>query len=145
MNEGKNIGRKHCKNRKLLLEKHIFPEPLSDKKLADINRGNVLDFRDRLLEKKISENVINKIIGVLKTVFNEAIFREQLNKNPTFLIGNLKYEEKEIGIFTIEELKKIFSIDSLGPWESEFDYTCFFLTNNTGMRRGTGLTLKFRN
>ena len=89
--------------------------------------------------------MINKIIGVLKTGFNEAIFREQLNKNPTFLIDNLKYEEKEIGIFTIEELKKIFPIDNLGLWESEFDYTCFFLTNNTGIRRGAVLTLKYRN
>jgi hypothetical protein len=52
LNEGKSIGRNPCKNKKLLLEKHIFPDPISDKKLTDINRGNILDFRDRLLEKK---------------------------------------------------------------------------------------------
>ena len=144
LNEGKSIGRNHCKNRRLTLEKYIFTDMISDKKLADINRGDILDFRDRLLNKGVGENTVNKVIGILKTAFNEAILREQINRNPTFLIGNIKYQEKEIGIFTVEEIKEIFPKDTLGPWPSLLDYTCFFLTCMTGMRRGEVLALEWR-
>jgi len=143
LNEGKSIGRNHCRNRRLLIEKYIFTDPIVDKKIANINRGDLLDFRDRLSSKKIGENTINKILGILKTAFNEAALREIIHRNPTFLIGNLKYQQKEIGVFTIEEIKKLFPKDSLGPWTSLFDYTLFFLACMTGMRRGEILALQW--
>jgi len=143
LNEGKSIGRNHCKNRRLVLENYIFTDMIADKKLADINRGDILNFRDRLLNKGVGENTINKVIGILKTAFNEAILREQINRNPTFLIGNIQYQAKEVGIFTIEEIKEIFPIETLGPWSSLLDYTCFLLTCLTGMRRGEVLALEW--
>jgi len=145
LKSGKSIGRRHCKNKRLLLEKYIFTDPIADKKLANVNRGDIFDFQNRLLNKKISESTVNKTIGVLKKAFNEAIFREQINRNPTSLVDNLKYQKKEKGIFKIDELKKIFPENNLGPWESELDYTCFFLTFMTGMRRGEVLALKWNN
>ena len=143
LNEGKSIGRSHCKNRRLLIEKHILTDMIADKKIANISRGDVLDFRKRLLDTKVGENTTNKVIGILKTAFNEAILREQINRNPTFLIGNIQYQAKEVGIFTIEEIKEIFPKDTLSPWSSLLDYTCFLLTCMTGMRRGEVLALEW--
>ena len=144
LKEGKIIGRNHCRNRRLLLEKYVFSDGLiADKELSRIRRGDLLDYRERLESKGISKSTINGIMGTLKTVFSEAEFREQINRNPLLGIGNLKYQPKEIGIFTEEELLKIFPKEGLGPWVSLVDYTCFLLTALTGMRRGEVLALQW--
>jgi integrase len=84
----------------------------------------------------------DKIVGVLKSVFKEGIFHETLTRDPTQGIGMVKHTPKARGIFTLEELKKLFPEASLGPWASLHDYCAFLLTASTGMRRGEVLALR---
>jgi hypothetical protein len=61
----------------------------------------------------------------IKTIYSEAIYREDIERNPAEQIGNIKYEKDEVGVFSIEELLSFFPNDGLGPWKDIYDYTCF--------------------
>jgi len=144
--EKKSIGQRYIKEQRKKLEKYIFIDTVfSNKKMQDITRGDILDFRTRLINKNVGMNSINKIIGVLKIVFREALFREELFRDPTSGLGNIKYQTREKGIFSIEEIKQLFPKDSLGPWKSLKAYTCFLMAALTGMRRGEILALHWKN
>ncbi len=142
--EKKSIGKRHVSMQRQKLEKYVFTDSISNKKLSEISRGDILDFRSRLINKKAGMNTINKTVGLLKTIFNEALFREEINKNPTLGIGNINYETVEVGIFSEEELQNIFPENNLGPWKGKLEYTCFFLAGVTGMRRGEILALRWK-
>lgn len=81
---------------------------------------------------------------MLKTIFNEALYREEIYRNPVQGIGNIKYEPKEVGIFTEEELKMLFPVRAIGVWQSTLDCNCFLLAASTGMRRSKILALQWR-
>ncbi len=59
-------------------------------------------------------------------------------------LGNIKEYREEPGTFTLHELKRILPVQSLGPWQDKWDYTCFFLSFSSGMRRGEILGLKWK-
>ena len=40
----------------------------------------------------------------MRTILKEAYFREDITRDPTVGIGNSRYQPKEIGVFTAEEL-----------------------------------------
>jgi integrase len=90
-------------------------------------------------------NTANKALAVLKTICKEAFFREDLDRDPTSGVGNLKEIRKEPGIFTAEELRALFPAEGLGPWKGLLDKTCFLLAADTGMRRGELLALRWKN
>jgi len=144
IDENKSIGKLHCKNRRSLIDNYILCDSIANKKLSEIKRADILDFRERLKNKDISVNLINKIIGTLKTIFSEALYREEINRNPVIGIGNIKEKPKERGIFTEDELKVLFPVKGLGVWENLQDFTCFLLAATTGMRRGEILALQWR-
>ena len=79
-----------------------------------LRRRDIIDFRSRLFTKN-GPRIVNRTLGVLKTALKEGYFREDLHRDPTAGIGNIKYEAKESGIFTQKELKNLFPPDSLGP------------------------------
>ncbi len=146
LEQGRIIGEQHCKNRRSLLEKYVFTDPIADLKIADINRGCILDFQGKLVNNNnISKNTVNKVIATLNTVFGEAFYREVIIKNPVSRVGELKYKSKEIGTFNEKELQMIFPENGIGPWNSNLDYTLFLLAATSGMRRGEILALKWKN
>lgn len=100
-----------------------------------------MDLRDRLLHRT-GQSTVNNVMGILKIVFREGFFREELDRNPTEGIGAIKYQKKEAGIFTLDELRRLF-VEEPNPWQDRIDYTCFFLTASTGMRRGEVLALRW--
>ena len=142
--ENKSIGQRHARLQRRVLEKHIFSDPIADKKMNEIKRGDILDFRTKLINNNIGMNTINKVMGVLKVIFNEALYREEVNRNPIMGVGNMKHTPKEVGTFTEEELRGIFSENKFYPWQSILDYTCFLIAATTGMRRGEILALRWR-
>lgn len=140
LNEGKSITRRYVKNRRMST-KHILSDPLADMLIADIKRADLLDLRDRLL-RKAGQSTVNNIMGILKIVFREGYFREELDRNPTEGIGVIMYQKKEAGIFTLDELRRLF-LEEPSPWKERIDHTCFFLAASTGMRRGEVLALRW--
>ena len=135
--------RRHGRIQRGRLEKHVFSDPFSDKRLSEITRADVFDFRSRLL-KKCSPATTNKVIGVVRIVLREAVIREELDRDPTDLVGKVKHKKRERGIFTISELKALFPDTGYGPWKDARDYTCFFLAAVSGARRGELLVLRWR-
>ena len=143
--EGKSIGQTWVTKSRSWLESYVFTDPMVNKSLGKITRDDLLKYRSRLLETLSGKlNTANKVMSVVKTIFKEAFFRQDITYDPTQGIGNIKEYRAEPGTFTIDELTRIFPIQSLGPWKDKWDYTCFFLSFSTGMRRGEILGLKWK-
>jgi integrase len=144
LDENKSITKRHVSIQRGILINHVFSDPIVNKKISEIKRADIIDFRSRLIKQGKGIRTVNKAVGILKIIFKEALFREDINKDPTVGIGNIKYSPKEVGTFTLDELKSIFPLSELGPWKDKLDYTCFFLAATTGMRRGEILALRWR-
>ena len=86
--EGKSITRRHTKIHRQRLEKHILSDPFANKRLSEITRTDVLVLRSRLLVK-CSPATVNKLIGIVKVIFREALYREEINRDPTGGIGKI--------------------------------------------------------
>ena len=141
--EGKSITRRHAKIQRQRLKKHILPDTFSGKRLSEITRADVLDLRSRLLSR-CSPATVNKALGIVKVIFREALYREEINRDPTAGVGKIKEQKVERGIFTVEELRELFPDHGYGPWRDVHDYTCFYLAAVTGLRRGEILVLRWR-
>jgi len=134
---------RHARIQRGRLENHLFTDPFADKRLADITRADVFDLRSRLLRKNAPATV-NKVIGVVKIILREAVIREELDRDPTEYVRNVKGKKRERGIFTVDELKKLFPEQGCRPWNDPRDYTCFYLAAVSGARRGELLVLRWR-
>ena len=76
-------------------------------------------------------------MGILKTIYNEAEYREEIARNPTSKIGILRERsDNESGTFTTEEMRKLFPSDGLGAWKMDVAYTCFFFAANLWLSSG---------
>jgi integrase len=140
LNEGKNIGKNHAANCRSWLDRFVIKDPISTIKMQDIRRAHILDFRERLRRKGHSASKINSIVNALKGVFSEAYFREDIPRNPGSGIGALKYEKKQIGAFTPEEVKKFLNQE----WKNQLAKKLFTLSAYTGMRSGEVLALTWQ-
>jgi len=58
---------------------HVLTDLFPDKQLTSITRAAVLDLRSRLL-KKNAPATVNKVLGVVKVIFREALYREEINR-----------------------------------------------------------------
>ena len=141
--EGKSITRRHAKIQRQRLENHILTDPFASKRVSEITRADVLDLRSRLLQKNAPATV-NKALGIVKVIFREALYREEINRDPTAGVGNVRYQKEEHGIFTVEELRMLFPDHGNGPWKDVRDSTCFYLAAVTGLRRGEILALRWQ-
>ncbi len=146
LDERKSITHRHARNQRYWIDKYILPDIIVQKKLSEIKRADLIDFRSRLLQQIPDKlNTVNKVMAVIKTIFKEAQIREDIDKDPTIGLGKIKETPKRPGIFSMNELEQLFPIDSFGPWQEVMDYTCFLLASTTVMRKGEILALKWEN
>lgn len=131
------------KIRRGLIDNYILKDPIADLNVQDLRRGNILDFRQRLLNKTTDQQA-NRVLGVLKTCIKEGVYREELERDPTIGIGNIWHHPMERGVFMRKELKELFPADGLGPWKDLQVYTCFMVAATMGLRRGEVLALRWR-
>ena len=141
--EGKSVTRRHARIQRQQLQKYVLSDPFAYKRLSEITRADVLDLRSKLIAKNAPATV-NKALGLVKVIFREALYREEINRDPTAGVGRIKYRREERGTFTVEELRALFYEHGHGPWRSIQDYTCFYLAAVTGLRRGEVLVLRWR-
>lgn len=142
LDERKQIERSHVEHSRRLIEQKILTHPIASRQVLSLRRRDILDFRSDLL-KKHNPRTVNGVIQTLKTCLKEGVFREDLPKDPTLGVGNIRYKPKESGTFTAEELKDLFK-ENPGPWGDEIGYTLFLTLATTGLRRGEALALTWR-
>lgn len=142
--EKKSIGREHIRHCRTILERYVLQDPIADGNLEQLRRGDVLDFRGRLLAKGLSDSQVNRALRVLKTCIKEGVFREELERDPTAGVGNISHRPQERGVFSRQELRRLFPIEGLGPWRSLQSYVCFLIAATVGARRGEILALRWR-
>lgn len=110
--------------------------------LEKINHLQIMDFMDKLIDKKLENSTINKIIQKLKTMLDLAVDWKLIKESPAKNIKNLKEEKEEVEVYTNEEVKRLFrALDDEQP-----KYRVLIkLAIATGMRRGELLALKWNN
>jgi integrase len=143
LEETGRFTQRHARIQRGRLENYIFSDPFAYKRLSEITRADIFDLRSRLL-RRCSPATTNKVIDVVKVVLREAVIREELDRDPSELVRRVHHKKRERGIFTVEELKRLFPDYGYGPWKDARDYTCFFLAAVSGARRGELLVLRWR-
>jgi hypothetical protein len=113
--EGKSFTRRHARIQRQRLENHILSDPFAAKRLSEITRADVLDLRSRLLAKNAPATA-NKALGVVKVILREALYRQEIPRDPTAGVGKVKYRKEERGVFTAEEQRRLFPNHGYGPW-----------------------------
>ena len=141
--EGKTISEGYATKQRRRMETYLCTDRIVDLKIGSIRRADILDFRRRLVETGTGARTINMTIGILKIVFHEALFREDIDRDPTLGIGQLNYEQQEIGIFTRQEMIELFA-ERPGVWRDLPAYTAFLLAAHCGLRRSEVLALAWR-
>ena len=91
---------------------------------------------------KCSPATVYKALGIVKVIFREALYREEISCNPTAGVCRIKEHRKERGILTVEELRELFPDHGNGSWRDMNDHSCFYLAAVTGLWRGEILALR---
>lgn len=144
--EGKPIGERYCRNERRFLVKYVLNSSIGRKRMGDITRGDLIDFRSELQAQGLSGNIINGTMKAVKVIFGEAVYREVIPYSPADKLGNVRTGNREAGIFTEDELKALFEDPENGLlWRTPSDYICFLIAAATGMRKGEVLALRWRN
>ena len=142
--ERKSISPTYAKVQRRRIQMYILGDLICDIPIGNLKRADILDFRERLFdparEKPIGARTANCTIGALKIALREAYYREDIDRDPTVGIGQIRYREKEVGVFTTEEVKALFA-ETPGVWRDLPCYVAFILAAQAGLRRGEILAL----
>ena len=143
--EGRRLGSGYLLQGRRMLERHILTDPIARMPIGRIARGDLLEFRRRLIAKNPGKtNTVNKAIATLKSLLKEAVFLQDLQADPSAGVGSLYYDRVRPGAFTAEELRILFPSSGRGPWMDHRDHACFLLAATTGMRHGEVMALRWR-
>jgi len=139
--EGRSMSPVHLRAMRSLLVRKVLPDPIADLRLEELRRGHLLDFRDRL-RASCGPRTVNRVMQGLKTALKEGLFREELTYDPSAGIGQVRYEKRISGTFTLEEIRAMFG-GCPGPWREEAAYTAFLVLYSLGLRRNEMLGLRW--
>ena len=140
--EGKQITRQHADNQRKLLTDYVANDYLCSQPIAAITRGDILGLRDRI-RLQTTAGQTNRVIGALKVVLEELVYRQQLERNPCAGVDRIATKAKVVGVLEPQELKKLFEAKP-GFWGHYQAYAAFLLAATTGMRRGEILALTWK-
>ncbi len=124
--------------RELMTLDHIKNSSIKDIKIQKITYSQLQDFMDD--KKKYANSYIDKIYQMLGRIFNEALKRNYIIKNPLLNVEkpNSEKNNKKIEAFTIKEQQSFLRI-----LDKEKQYKdIFIIALYTGMRMGEILALK---
>jgi integrase len=142
--DGKRISRQHAARQRHLIEGYVLKDPIADLPLGKISRGDVKDFKARMVAKHGTCRRVNSILTVLKTVFRDGVDRKILERDSSAGVGKGVYEKREAGVFIAAELAALFPEDGPGHWQDLQDHTAFLIAAICGLRRGELLALRWK-
>lgn len=130
-----------------------YSKTYSDKNNAIINKRAIPFFKNKTInlitpkdieawlkreqQTGISNSTLNKRIKILRIIFNEAYRLGDISFNPFTRIQMFCSDTKTKGIFTEDEIRKLFkSTSSKCLWKNDLTYLFNLLAVSTGMRLG---------
>lgn len=128
-------------------ERHIKPY-FQNVNLNKLSYENIFEFREYLKTKPkkqndnqhLSNNTINKIIILLKKIFDTGVRKSLIDKNPVENLRKLPINKKTITFWSVEEFARFRKLIT----KEEKSYDLFFtLAFFTGMRMGEILALNW--
>ncbi|WHH56730.1 tyrosine-type recombinase/integrase [Bacillus paralicheniformis] len=109
--------------------------------LQKISHTHIIDFRNHLLDKKLSNKSVNNIISTLNKIFETAQNEKFIQNNPCSKIKKLPLDRKKMKFWRPEELKKFIN---LIPDDQVIFKTFYALAFFTGMRCGEMSALQWK-
>jgi integrase/recombinase XerD len=103
-------------------------------RLGDITKDVMNEWFLYMKGKGLSASTINTALKTLRVMLDEAVNRGILTGNAAKEVKELKTEEAERIILTLEELRKLFPVDWTEVWDNAVIYKAHKLAACTGMR-----------
>lgn len=128
-------------------ERHIKPY-FKDTNLNKLSYEHIFEFREHLKTKSkkqnsnstLSPNTVNKIMILLKKIFDTGVRKSLIDKNPVDNLRKLPISKPTISFWSVEEFKEFRKLIT----EDEISYDLFFtIAFFTGMRMGEILALNW--
>jgi len=117
--------------------KHIEPF-FNNMDIFIITTQVIADWTEYMLNKELSIGTLNKIKNILNSIFDFAIKKYELEKNPSKIYGPFEQkkdevivDEEKIRYITLEEFNKFISVIDNEMWKSFFIFAFY-----TGCRKG---------
>lgn len=130
-------------NSRANLVNHILSDDiLCSKKIKHITRGDILDFRTRLIEKLGKRRVTQSVYSTLRVIFSELEFRQIIDRSPCHGVGQITYQEKSRTAFTLDQISEILQPEF---YSNRLCYEMTLCAATTGMRAGEVRALKWQN
>jgi integrase len=125
------------------LTQHIWPE-LGDLPVDAMTLGQVEDWLTGLPAKKgrlgtpLTPTTVNHVFGCLRKIMREGVRRRELRYDPTEGVDLLKENRKVRGVFSVEEIAKLFKPEAIPTvWSGlVLHYAANMLACVTGARMG---------
>lgn len=144
--EGSSLAASYMKEYRALYVNHVESDHiLCSKKIASINRGDLLRYRERLVEKIGVTATSRKALKIVKQNLKYAAMMGDIPYDPSAGMSDIKDAVKVRGILTMDEIRDIFPTGGLGPWKDDQDYLAFFIAYSCGLRKGEVLGLRWKN
>jgi integrase len=124
---------------RLMLERHLFSDPLAAVGFANLHDGHLKEFRARLQAAgALKVSTVNKIFARVRTLVNLAFARGLIARpqSPAALVKNLPMAPREVDPFSPDELLRIFQ----AAREAQ-QRTLYILLALTGLRPSEALGL----
>lgn len=128
-------------------ERHIKPY-FKDTNLNKLSYEHIFEFREHLKTKSkkqnsnatLSPNTVNKIMILLKKIFDTGVRKSLIDKNPVNNLRKLPISKPTISFWSVEEFKEFRKLIT----NDEISYDLFFtIAFFTGMRMGEILALNW--
>lgn len=128
-------------------ERHIKPY-FKDTNLNKLSYEHIFEFREHLKTKSkkqnsnstLSPNTVNKIMILLKKIFDTGVRKSLIDKNPVDNLRKLPISKPTISFWSVEEFKEFRKLIT----NDEISYDLFFtIAFFTGMRMGEILALNW--
>lgn len=133
--KGKNITKYMAQLRRGHVQNHIIP--IFGKR--QINHITALEIDDWLIDLKLANETKNHMLGTLRIIFDEAMLKGIVEKNPARQIRQFPSKSNKRDILTPKEIHRLFPTDKaelLRIWGDLKWATMFYVMLTTGIRLG---------
>lgn len=124
-----------------LLTKRIIPA-FGDTDIRGIFEKEIEDWLFNLKAEGLGTKTVNHLMGIVRIIFGYALKNHDIDENPMAHIELFALSTPEKGIFTRDELRRLFSDSFNAGWDSKLHYALNLTAAMTGMRLGELLALR---